>query len=86
MTDDTRALIRHLYFVAQVPLHAIAERLALSLPAVRGALVLPGGQNERSGPAPLATALTAGRGNGHPPSASTLHGAAPIRRATQRHR
>ena len=86
MTDDTRALIRHLYFVAQVPLHAIAERLGLSVPAVRRALVLPGGQNGRQEPAPLATALTAGSGNGHPPSAINLHGAAPIRRATQRHR
>jgi len=86
MTDDTRALIRHLYFVAQVPLHAIAERLDLSVPAVRGALVLPGGQDERRDPAPLASALTAGSGNGHRPSASNLHGPAPIRRATQRHR
>jgi len=86
MTDDTRALIRHLYFVAQVPLHAIAERLALSGPAVRRALVLPGGQDQRSGPTPAATALAAGSGDGHPPSASNLHGAAPIRRATQRHR
>jgi len=57
MTDDTRARIRHLYFVAQVPLHAIAERLALSLPAVRGALVLPGGRADARDPAPVAHAL-----------------------------
>ncbi len=58
MTDDTRALIRHLYFVAQVPLHAIAERLELSVPAVRRALVLPGGRATAPDPAPVAYALS----------------------------
>jgi len=86
MTDDTRALIRHLYFVAQVPLPAIAERLALSMQAVRGALVLPGGQRPPRDPAPLATALVAGAAVPPAPSPSNLHGAAPVRRTTQRHR
>lgn len=86
MTDDTRGLIRHLYFVAQVPLRAIAERLGLSAQAVHGALVLPGGQTPRCDPAPLATALAADAAP-PAPSPSSFHGEAPVRRrATQRHR
>jgi hypothetical protein len=91
VTDDTRALIRHLYFVAQVPLRAIAEHLGLSERAVRGALVLAGGQPPRRDPAPLATALAANAATAPPPSApisspGMRHGVVVGRRPTQRHR
>ena len=92
MTDDTRALIRHLYFVGQVPLRQIGEHLGLSERAVRGALVLPGGQTPPKDPAPLATVLAASPASAPPPSPPTSspgsrHGAAVVaRRPTQRHR
>ena len=59
MDADIRDRIRHLYFVERVTLRAIAESLALAPHAVRAALVLPGGQPVRRGPAPIATALAA---------------------------
>ena len=57
MDQDMRDRIRHLYFVERVPMREIAEALALSAHAVRGALVLPGGRSDRLDPAPIARAL-----------------------------
>jgi len=59
MDDSARARIRRLYFVDRVSLCDIAATLRLAAAAVRGALVLPGGQTPWRAPAPLATALAA---------------------------
>ena len=47
MKAETRALIRHLYFVDQVPVDQIADVLGLSRIAVRRALLLRGGGRRR---------------------------------------
>jgi predicted ArsR family transcriptional regulator len=47
MKEETRTLIRQLYFVDQVPLADIAEALGLSPNAVRRALLLRGGVRRR---------------------------------------
>jgi hypothetical protein len=83
VSDDTRALIRHLYFVGHVPLRQIAEHLGLSERAARGALVLAGGEPPCRDPAPLATALASSAPISSP---ATHHGAAALRRPTQRRR
>ena len=46
MKQETRTLIRTLYFVDQVTIADIAEALGLSMHAVRRALVLSGGVRE----------------------------------------
>lgn len=47
MKDETRTLIRELYFVDQVPVAQIAEILGLSRLTVHRALVLRGGVRRR---------------------------------------
>jgi len=47
MKEETRTLIRQLYFVDQVPLAQIAEALGLSRLAVHRALVIRGGVRRR---------------------------------------
>ncbi len=59
MDDTTRARIRHLYFVDQLPLRTIGRELALAPQAVRAALVLPGGRRDERVPGPVADALSA---------------------------
>jgi len=47
MKHATRALIRHLYFVEQLPLDVIAAELRLRPRTVRRALVIVGGGRRR---------------------------------------
>ena len=47
MKDETRTLIRELYFVDQVPVAQIAEVLGLSRLTVHRALVIRGGARRR---------------------------------------
>jgi len=47
MKHATRSLIRHLYFVEQVPIDAIATELRLRPRTVRRAIVLAGGGRRR---------------------------------------
>jgi len=52
MKDETRAWIRHLYFVEHLALDVIAKELRLSRRTVRRALVVPGGARRRREPGP----------------------------------
>jgi len=90
MDDSACARIRRLYFVDRVSVCDIAETLRLAAAAVRGALVLPGGQTPWRAPAPLATALAA---SAPLPRARMLPNPIPVARAAlarrwaaQRHR
>jgi hypothetical protein len=47
MKEETRALIRHLYFVDHLAIDVIAEELRLTRRAVRRALVVRGGVRRR---------------------------------------
>lgn len=58
MDDALRTRIRQLYFVEQIAPRTIAERLGLSLQAVRAALVLPGGMVLPQSPEPVSATVT----------------------------